>query len=166
VFLLLSGHGWRSDERTFFLATHEIEKNKPEGSSLPWSQVVSRLTKLSEKSRRVVVLLDTCHSGSAATNEELVKAVLGANAGVMVFASSKGSEISLENPQWQHGAFTKAVLETIDGKGLAPANKAVTLWDFVSNVRSRVKELTQGTQNPQVPFLQDFDTDAAIVMRP
>jgi hypothetical protein len=163
VVLLLSGHGWRNDDQSFYFATHEIDRRNPANTSLPWSTIVARLGQLSEKSKRVLVLLDACHSGSAATNEQLVRVVLSANAGVMVFASSKGSEVSLENSDWQHGAFTLALLEAIAGKGSAPNEKNLTLWDFASYVRRRVKELTADQQHPQVPFLQDFDTDAPIV---
>jgi hypothetical protein len=164
VVLFFSGHGWRADERSFYFATHEVDRQNITETALPWNEVVRRLAKLSEQSKRVIVLLDACHSGSAATNEEMVKAILSANAGVLVLASSKGSEVSLENDEWKHGIFTKALLESVSGQA-SPQQKQVTLWDFVVYVRRRVKELTEGAQNPQVPFLQDFDTDAAIVMQ-
>lgn len=164
VMLLLSGHGWRGDERNFYFATHEVNRNDVANTALPWPEVLSRLTQLSQKSKRVIVLLDACHSGSAATNEELVKAVLGANAGVMVFASSRGSEVSLELPEQGHGAFTKALLEAIDGQAAATGQKGISLLDFEVYVRRRVRQLTEDTQHPQVPFLQDFDTDAPIIV--
>lgn len=162
VILLFSGHGWRSDERTFYFATHEVSRQDVAGTALPWSDVVEKLTALSQRSRRVIVLLDACHSGSAATNEDLVSAILHGKAGVMVFSSSRGGEVSLESAEWAHGAFTRALLDAAQGKA-APGEKSVTLWDFVTYVRHRVKELTQGAQNPQVPFLQDFDTDAPLI---
>ena len=74
--------------------------------------------------------------------------------------------MSLELAELQHGAFTKALLEGLSGQGGAAGEKSVTLWDFASYVRRRVKELTNGTQNPHIPFLQDFDIDAAIALRP
>lgn len=165
VMLLLSGHGWRSDERSFYFASYEVNRNDVANTSLPWKEVIDRLTQLSQKSKRVIVLLDACHSGSAATNEELVKAVLGANAGVMVLASSKGNEVSLENAQWEHGAFTKAILEGLDSKAAPQSKKGMSLRKFMNYVQDRVSELTEDAQHPQVPFLQDFDTDAAIIAR-
>ncbi len=167
VFLLLAGHGWRGPEtlagrRNFFFATHEIAPENIAATALPWSDVVSQLGKLSSRSRRVIVLLDACHSGSAAGNEELVKEILNANAGVLVFAGSRGSEESLESADWQHGAFTKAVLEAVAGQA-ASEDKAVSVWDFASYVKKRVVALTENQQHPQVPFLSDFDTDAALM---
>ncbi len=165
VFLSLSGHGWRDEERNFYFATAEVNRNDISHSALPWKEITERLTQLSQRSKRVIVLLDACHSGSAATNEELVKAVLSANAGVLVFASSRGSEVSLENADWGHGAFTKALIEAMAGKAAAPGETAVTTLNFLSYVSQRVKALTENQQHPQVPFLQDFDTDAELVAK-
>jgi hypothetical protein len=167
VVLLLAGHGWRGPEnlarkRNFFFATYELEPQNIVATALPWSEVVDRLGKLSAKSKRVIVLLDACHSGSAAGNEELVKEILNANAGVLVFAGSRGSELSLESADWEHGAFTKAIIEAVNGQA-AGADKAVSVWDFASYVKKRVATLTENQQHPQVPFLSDFDTDAAII---
>ncbi len=166
VVVLLSGHGWRDEARRFYFATHEVNRNDVAHSALPWSEVIARLTTLSEKSKRVIVLLDACHSGSAATNDEMVKAILGANAGVLVFASSRGSELSLENGDWGHGAFTKALLEAMSGQASPPDEKSVTTIDFIAYVSRRVKALTANEQHPQVPFLQDFESDAPIMTRP
>lgn len=163
VVVFLSGHGWRSDDRTFYFASHEVSRADIPKTALPWTDVVQRLRQLSEKSKRVVVLLDACHSGSAATNEDLVKALLSANAGVIVFASSKGSEVSLESPELEHGVFTKALLEALEGKAAPAGEKGITVLDFLSYVSRRVKALTTDMQHPHIPFLQDFETDATLV---
>jgi WD40 repeat protein len=165
VIVFLSGHGWQAENRSFYFATHEVDRRDIARTALPWSDVVQRLARLSERSRRVVVLLDACHSGSAATNEELVKSLLSANAGVLVLASSKGREVSLESDELKHGTFTKAVLEAIGGQAAA-GEKSVTILDFLSYVARRVRALTQDAQHPHVPFLQDFDTDTVLVTVP
>ena len=71
----------------------------------------------------------------------------------MVFASSRGSEISLEDARWQHGAFTLAVLEALRGK--AGPEPYLTLNNFASYIVKRVADLTQDEQHPQ-PFMLDF----------
>jgi len=38
----------------------------------------------------------------------------------------------------------------------------VTLWDWISFTRNRVRELAENRRHPRVPFLQDFDTEAPI----
>ncbi len=166
VLLSLSGHGWRDAKGVFYFATHEVNRNNVENTALRWDIVVQRLAQLAQKSRRVMVLLDACHSGSAATNDELVKAALGANTGVMFFASSKGSELSLENAEWGNGVFTKAVLEALQGRAKIEKEKSLSTLDFMAFVARRVKTLTGDRQHPNVPYLQDFDTDGAFISNP
>jgi len=166
VVLFFAGHGWRTEEWSFYFATHEFNRHDVAGTALAWGDVVERLTRLPGRSKRVLVLLDACYGGSAATNEELVKAVLRANVGVMVFASSKGREFSVEKSELGHGAFTKAVLEALSGQAAPKDKKTVPLRKFVDYVQDRVAELTEDMQHPQLPFLYDFDTDAAIAMKP
>lgn len=166
VIVFLSGHGWRDDQGKFYFATHEVSRANVGGTALPWNDILARLTALSGKSKRVLVLLDACHSGSAATNDDLVKALLGAGAGVLVFASSKGSEISIERRELGHGAFTSALLEAFGGKAASPGRKDVPLRKFIDYVQDRVEQLTETLQHAQVPFLQDFDTDSPIAAMP
>jgi hypothetical protein len=163
VVLFLSGHGWRSSDGEFFFATHEVDVGRIPATALPWKDVAERLARLSAKSGRVLVLLDACHSGSAATNEELVKSLLRANTGVMIFASSKGSEYSLESPEIGHGVFTAALLEALRGQAAEAGEKRVTVLGFLYYVARRVKSLSNDLQHPHLPFLQDFDTDAPLV---
>ena len=70
-----------------------------------------------------------------------------------MFGSSRQSERTWESPEWGHGAFTKAVLEAIDGK--AGTAGSITLGDFSEYVDRRVIELTQDQQHP-FPFVLDF----------
>lgn len=166
VWLLLSGHGWRKNEHDFYFATSEVDRKDIEHTALPWNDVLERLKALSEKSRRVLVLLDACHSGSAASSDELVRALISGNAGVIVLASSGGSELSLELPAQRHGAFTQAVLEAIGGAAAPKNKKEVSLRKFISYVQDRVEDLTENAQHPHVPFMQDFDSNSAFVSKP
>ncbi|HTE20332.1 MAG TPA: caspase family protein, partial [Armatimonadota bacterium] len=163
VVVFLSGHGWRSVDRGFYFATHELEPRRIEDTALPWSDVLNQLTRLSEQSRRVVLLLDACYSGSAASNEELVNAVVSAKVGVVVFASSTRSEVSIESPELMHGVFTKALLEGISGAATPSDEKQVSILDFLAYVVRRVKELTNDRQHPYIPFFQELDPGDALV---
>ncbi|RMG18651.1 MAG: caspase family protein, partial [Bacteroidetes bacterium] len=75
-----------------------------------------------------LIFLDACHSGQSAYNlldfasvkaanvNKIVEEVLGVEPGLTVMTSSSGREYSYENPKWGHGAFTKAILEGLDGQ--------------------------------------------------
>ncbi|MFQ6134157.1 MAG: hypothetical protein ACE5R4_19090, partial [Armatimonadota bacterium] len=77
---------------------------------------------------------------------------LAARAGVMVLASSAAAERSFESPEWEHGAFTKALLEALAGEA-GPELDALTLAGWVGK---RVAELTGDRQHPYVPLLTQF----------
>jgi uncharacterized caspase-like protein len=106
-------------------------------------------------------LSDVCYAGSFAQaqlvpQQELAESLRKA-AGIMVFASSRGEEKSLEHADWQHGAFCKAILEALAGKADANHDTRITLAELQEYTTRRVAELTQDRQHPQLPNLGDFD---------
>jgi uncharacterized caspase-like protein len=165
--ILLSGHGFQSDDGLkFYFAAHEADPSRPDDTLLPWNEIVQRVVLLSGRSRRVIVLVDACHSGASsktASNGDLAKALLDANTGATIISSSKGKEVSYEDPILKHGFFTKALLEAIEGQGAREGK--VTLWDLMDYVKKRVKQMTDGRQNPDVPYLVDLDTDTPLFMQ-
>jgi uncharacterized caspase-like protein len=165
VVLFLSGHGWRDPDGRFYFATHEVRRDRPEVSALPWDELSTALVRLSRKARRVLVLLDACHSGSSANHEELLGELVAARTGALVLASSRSSEVSLESSELAHGLFAKAVLESLHGAGAPPQQRELTVLDLLSYVSRRVKSLSGGRQHPHVPLLHDFDTDAPLVLK-
>ena len=116
-----------------------------------------------------LILLDACHSGQSGNDllafanakgshvndaiEELVKK----EPGVTVMTSSSGKEYSYENPSWGHGAFTKAMLEGLEGRADYNQNKVIGLLELNLFVTNRVKELTGGRQHPYTPINQFGD---------
>ena len=70
----------------------------------------------SEK-RRQRKFVDTCHAGGlSGRNDDLA---LEVGDGVYVIASSGAREYSYESEKWGHGAFTLALLRSLDRRDLA-----------------------------------------------
>jgi hypothetical protein len=69
---------------------------------------------------------------------------------VVVFTASTRRQSAREAADWDHGAFTKAVVEGLRGRGLAGRKGAVpiTITMLDAYISERVKELTHGTQTP------------------
>jgi WD40 repeat protein len=69
--------------------------------------------------------------------------------GAMVISSAGGAEFAFESSEWKNGVFTYSVLEGIR-TGKADANKdgEIRVSELRDYVFARVKELTQGKQNP------------------
>jgi len=69
--------------------------------------------------------------------------------GVQVLAASSGRQDSLENPAWGNGAFTKAVVEGLNGLAdQQPKDGAITFNKLDRFVGVEVRRLTSGRQTP------------------
>ena len=62
------------------------------------------------------IVAKTLKVDAARVTDDLVRDLLSDDYGVIVMCSSMGREVSLENPDRGHGAFTKALLEGLRGQ--------------------------------------------------
>ncbi len=111
-----------------------------------------------------LIFLDACHSGQsgfdllefasikAVNVNDVVTELVDTEPGVTVMTSSSGKEFSYENPLWGHGAFTKAILEGLDGEADFNKDEVVSLLELNLYVTERVKDLTDGRQHPYTPI--------------
>jgi hypothetical protein len=166
VAIFLSGHGIQAGDTGYYFAAYDVDATslaRVSQTGLPWTALQTTLSAL--KARRVIMFLDACHSGNALggqqTSNERMAELLAKQAGVMVFASSRGSEYSYELDDLKHGAFTAALIEGI-GQGKADFNiggqrtGAITAEELLAYLRARVPQMTQNMQTPTCPLLRDF----------
>ena len=111
-----------------------------------------------------LIFLDACHSGQSGYDllefasiksynlNQAIEELVNTEPGVTVMTSSSGKEFSYENPLWGHGAFTKALLEGLNGSADFNKDKVITLMELNLYVMERVKELTNGRQHPYIPI--------------
>ena len=100
--------------------------------------------------------MDACHSGNVLGNSQrraalIVQAVndlTGAESGAIVFTSSTGRQFSLESADWNNGAFTKALVEGLNGRADLFNRQTITVRNLDAWIVNRVKELTRGQQAP------------------
>ena len=106
---------------------------------------------------KAVFFFDTCHSGNvlgagrrAGPNDVsgVINELSSAENGVVVFSSSTGRQFSLEDPSWGNGAFTKALVEGLDGAADYQKSGRITHKMLDLYVSERVKSLTKGQQSP------------------
>jgi hypothetical protein len=153
--LFLSGHGilqLSQKSESYFFATYEVNLNELNSTALKWTTFHSILR--GARVKRILLFLDACHSGSIlgeqqANNQRLAWKL--ENTGVIVFASSQGSEYSYELPEKQHGAFTFALLEGCRGEGKAdsgPQDNEIDLIELLGWLQKLVPGLTDKKQNP------------------
>jgi hypothetical protein len=148
--IFISAHGVRNRQLEYYLATHEIDPENLDNTGLHFSAVSELLEKLPCK---VLLFVDTCHAagitGAKAILRDPLYELTSDEYGTIVFSSSLSREISREDEKWQHGAFTKAILDTftatdtdLNGDGF------LSLTEMEQSVCDRVQEMTEGEQHP------------------
>jgi hypothetical protein len=66
---------------------------------------------------------------------------------VTVLTSSKDDEVSREDPRWNNGAFTKALLESLGRAADTNHNGMISMSELTTYLSGRVPELTDGHQH-------------------
>lgn len=165
AFILVSGHGVRDKRGKYYFVPHDFDRERISSTGLRWSTIQDTLTSLP---CRVILAMDTCHSGPLRANErsrdveldDAIRELAGVEGGVVVLTSSTGRELSLENPEWGHGAFSLALIEALtsgrryQAKAATPlpadynGDGLVHLNELDVYITARVKELTGGAQHP------------------
>ena len=113
------------------------------------------LTSLREKTGRAAIRCCSDRFAPASTfdNNDVVNDFLHSDRGVVVFAASTGRQVSMEDPSWGNGAFTKALVEGLGAPGVPsraklPDDDAITPKLLDAYIARRVKILTDGKQSP------------------
>lgn len=148
-----SGHGtqWNDDGKSYLLP-YDFKPGVKE-SLISISDIRARL-KQTCKARAVVVVLDSCHSGSdksVPTSGGLENA-FGALKGVNTVASSRVDQVSTELQLLKHGTFTFFFVRGMAGDAKGPGN-VVTLASLKDYVIKNTKEMTKG--HPKMPDGQE-----------
>src|SRR5258708_3018970 len=162
--VMFSGHGTMIDGQ-FYLVPHGADNSTParlKASAIPAAEFQSEITKLA-KHGRVLVLLDACRSagliGGALPAADVLKAVLAAG-NVTVLTSSTADKLSREDETWQHGAFTKVLLDALSGSAYdldTDRDGVISMAELTAYMAKHLSRLTGGDQ--QLGLDQRFQSD-------
>jgi WD40 repeat protein len=156
-----AGHGIEQAGDYYFLC-HDTKEADLANTALPWQDFVNVLREV--RAKRLLLFVDTCHAGFVTgwrTTDNLIDR-LNRKAGALVFSASRGEEASMERADWGHGAFTKGLLEGLEGKADTENDGRITLQELRDFVIPRVEELTDNRQHPYLPRLQEFEPQAVV----
>ena len=158
--IFFSGHGENDEELRYFFCAQDYDKGRRLRTGVSIADIQSTLRSIPGK---VLFFIDSCHAGNAlgklfaakSTGAQvdvtrLVNELADAENGAIVFTSSTGRQLSLELSQDKNGAFTKAIVEGLDGKADLLRSGKITVSTLEAFVAERVKELTEGQQTPTV----------------
>jgi len=150
--IFVAGHGLKDDRGNYYFLPHDGDPAKLRRTGVKWFDFQDVLSSLPSK---VIFLVDTCHSGSVTGKRRGVtdmtnalRELVTAESGVVVITASTGKESSQENPAWGHGAFTKALIEGLEGKADYDGDNTVDVKEIDLFITQRVKALTNGSQHP------------------
>jgi uncharacterized caspase-like protein len=158
--LFLAGHGTRNERGQFFFIPVDVDQDDLEKSSVGGDVLKKKLANLPG---RVVVLLDACHSGAAKgkkqpVTDDLVRDLVSDDVGIVVMCSSQGQEYSLESKDVAHGLFTLALVEALAGRADFNKDGYIYLHELDYYTSQRVRELSDGQQNPATGRPQNLRT--------
>ena len=160
---MFSGHGTMIDGQ-FYLVPHGADSSTPtrlKASAIPASEFQGEITKLAQHGR-VLVLLDACRSAGligTVPAADVLKSVLAAS-NVTVLTSSTADKLSREDEKWQHGAFTKVLLDALSGSAHdidTDHNGVITMAELTAYIAKHLSHLTGGEQ--QLGLDQRFQGD-------
>ena len=77
-----------------------------------------------------------------------LRELVNSESGGVVMSASTGKETSHERSEWGHGAFTKALIEGLEGKADFDMDNTVDIKEIDLFITKRVKALTNGSQHP------------------
>jgi WD40 repeat protein len=148
--LFFSAHGLSDDDGGFFIATHELDPRRPLATGIANTEVIRLAEGLRSK---VMVFIDTCHAGgmlnTSASREDAFRDLVSDQVGAVMFASSTPGGLSEEVDAFKHGAFTKAILDTLTDRNSYDEG-VLTTFDMPSQLDRRVRKLTANRQQPVI----------------
>lgn len=159
TFVFLAGHGINDEAGEYLYLPKEADLSR-----LPDTGISFRLLReiLASLPGRTLLFVDTCHAGNALgdlraglsrDNTSALNGLASAENNIIVFASSTGTQESIEDAAWGNGAFTKALVEGLRGSADFNRRGRVTYKQLDAYVADRVEELTKGRQTPVTPVL-------------
>jgi WD40 repeat protein len=163
--LFFAGHGINDPNGMFYFLPVDSDLEKLKRTGISQSDIRSTVATLAGK---VLVFMDACHSGSLMGKAKrrgildiasVINELASAENGAVVFSSATGRQYAFENSEWGNGAFTKGLVEGIEGKANYGGSGRITVNMLDLYISERVKELTGGRQTPTTvkpPNVPDF----------
>jgi hypothetical protein len=178
--VLFSGHGARAEDGNYYFLPHDYNpKRALEATAVGWDVIKEPLEGMP---CRVVVILDTSHSGAGmragpdlrpeldAAVQKALSQFAGARRGIILLAACLGDQKTPDD-FWGHGVLSLALLEGVQEKLLAPRdagtpplprerhpnNPVITLEDLQEYASARVRNLVR---------LKSLQGDEAVILRP
>lgn len=158
VVIFISSHGSSSEldlGGVNYIVAHDTNPNKLFTTGIPMSQLAS-IIKERVHSDRVLVVLDTCHSGGARSESKGIvrqgnadAQALAQGTGQLVICSSDTNQVSWEGKNYQNSVFTKTLIDSLEKQNNGPVTKV-----FEQVKEKVVEQVVQERGVMQTPVLE------------
>ena len=163
LLIFVAGHGAPdpSAPQNLYVIAHDTSVDEMADTALAMSDL-RRYIQQNIKCKRVILLMDTCHSAglSTETTRDLgnnlanlyLEKLLYQEEGRAIITSSDVNEPSHESEKWGngHGVFTYYILQGLKGSADTNRDRLVSLGELFRYVRQKVRLDTQFRQNPRM----------------
>ncbi|CAK8721830.1 hypothetical protein GKODMF_13425 [Candidatus Electrothrix gigas] len=150
--VFFAGHGKLDSHGDYYFLPKDFTPWRYTSSAVSYDAIRRTVARLRGKA---LFLIDTCYSGKAAGMRgsgvditKIINDLSAAENGVVVLSATTGNQTAQERDAWGHGAFTKALLEALQGDADYVKDKAVRLSEINTYLAHRVPELTNQQQTP------------------
>ncbi len=152
VVVFMAGHGFTDTAQDFYFLPTTVDMNPDSVAATAIDGTILRKN-LSRIPGKVVLFMDACHAGAGIEGGSMVDMAGVANgltdeAGVVMFASSAGREVSYESPEWGNGAFTAALIQIFNDPKAYGNDGKLSISELDEELTTRVEILTGGKQTP------------------
>ncbi|WP_119388924.1 caspase family protein [Taklimakanibacter lacteus] len=149
--LFLAGHGVTDAKQRFYFLPVGGDPEDLRSTAIGESEIREAISSLAGK---VLFFIDACHSADSLKGDvaqadvtAVVNRMARADAGVIMFASSGGNELSLERADWNNGAFTETLLAGLAGAADYEKDGSISTAELNLWLTTQVKKLTGNRQN-------------------
>jgi Caspase domain len=177
LLIFIAGHGAPdpSAPHNLYVIAHDTNLSDMSGTALPMSEL-RRYIEQNIRCKRVVLLLDTCHSAGLSTETTrgvgnnlanlYLEKLLYQEQGRAIITSSDVNELSHESVRWGngHGVFTYYLLQGLNGSADTNRDRLVSVGELFRYVRQKVRLDTEFQQNPRM-LIGDSENLALAVAR-
>jgi hypothetical protein len=163
LLIFFAGHGAPDQfaPQNLYVITHDTQVENMPKTALAMPELL-RYVEQNIKSKRVVLLMDACHSAGVSTDgtrdlpnnlaNQYLERLLYHEEGRAVITSSDVNEKSHESKKWGngHGVFTYYILDGLKGRADFNRDRLVSVGELFRYVRQKVRLDTNFVQNPRM----------------
>jgi len=160
--IFFAGHGAPDPivRQNLYIIAHDTDIEDMPGTAIDMAMLRGYVDR-NVRSKRVVLLMDACHSGGLSSGTRdlgnnlsnlYLEKWLYQEEGRAIITSSDVNEISRESQKWGngHGVFTYYVLQGLKGDADTNQDRFVSVGELFRYVRQKVRSDTDSKQNPRM----------------